>query len=265
MSLRAFTFVFLAALALCGGLAVHAAPPSTVERTRVEPVQPEPEQRTLVANKFLNVTKTPLYFKLLSVTVFAKQTVTASGAETVIYQLTGTTEVVLGRQKKKTLKAGDALLIIAGQKADLKTGAGPSAFVTFNLVAEADLERPLISTPSIVTELFRSPTALPGLEPGRYDLDFTEVTLPASMALDAPHHRSGAALYYVTAGIGLSAIPGTKTTEAPVGKIVYTPAGLVHQWGNQRDTPTKFVVFNLNPLGTPAVKPGDPTTRPASR
>jgi len=251
MRSHAFRLTLLAALALFAVPAVQAAPPTAPERTVIAPPRPEAEQRVLAATNRLNVTKAPLHMKVMSVTVFAQQTVSAFGADTVIYQMAGTTEVSLGGQIK-TLGVGEAFLITAAQKATLKAGAGVSAFVTFNLVSEANLGQALISMPSIVTELFRSPASVPGLEPGRYDLNLTEVTLPGKMELNTPVHRTGAGLYYMIAGIGVSAAGG-KPNPAPAGTIIYAPQDLLHQWGNQSPAPARYVVFNMNRVGTPGV------------
>ncbi len=260
MRSSACRLTLLAAQALCAVSAVQAAPSSAPERTVIAPPRREVEQRVLVSTNRLNVTKTPLYIKVLSVTVFAGQTVSASGAEMAIYQMAGTTEIALDG-RKKTLGPGEAFMVAAGQKATLKAGAGLSAFVTFNLVSEAAVDQPLMSMPSIVTELFRSPTPVPGLEPGRYDLNLTEVTLPGKMGLNTPHYRTGAGLYYMTSGIGVSAA-GKEPMPAPAGTIVYAPAGLLHQWGNMNPAPARYIAFNMNRIGTPAVMEAAPAKAP---
>jgi quercetin dioxygenase-like cupin family protein len=46
-----------------------------------------------------------------------------------------------------------------------------------------------------------------------------------------PHHRSGAALYYIIAGTGANTVAAKTEAKGP-GSLVYEPFGVVHQWGN---------------------------------
>jgi quercetin dioxygenase-like cupin family protein len=77
------------------------------------------------------------------------------------------------------------------------------------------------------------------------------------MPSNPPHHRSGAALYYVLGGTGANTISGKTEAKGP-GSFIYEPFGLVHQWGNVGDVPFTFLVFNINPEGAAAVVPGEP-------
>ena len=77
------------------------------------------------------------------------------------------------------------------------------------------------------------------------------------MPSNPPHHRSGAALYYIVSGIGANTVGG-KTTERGPGSLIYEPSGLVHQWGNPGSEPLTFLAFNINPEGVPAVVPETP-------
>jgi quercetin dioxygenase-like cupin family protein len=79
------------------------------------------------------------------------------------------------------------------------------------------------------------------------------------MPSNAPHHRTGAALYYVLSGTGANTVEGKTETRGP-GSFIYEPAGLVHQWGNPGDTPLTFLTFNINQEGVPAVAPDRPAT-----
>jgi mannose-6-phosphate isomerase-like protein (cupin superfamily) len=77
------------------------------------------------------------------------------------------------------------------------------------------------------------------------------------MPSNAPHQRSGAALYYIVSGTGANAVEDN--TEAKgLGALIYEPFGLVHQWENPGDTPLTFLAFNINPDGMAAVVPGAP-------
>ncbi|MGB6805484.1 MAG: cupin domain-containing protein, partial [Pseudolabrys sp.] len=133
-----------------------------------------------------------------------------------------------------------------------------STFLHFLLVPIADQDQPVETTPAIVKELFRTAAPIPDLKPGSYDLNLTRVTFPAQMPSNPPHHRSGAALYYIISGTGANTVNGKTDAKEP-GSLIYEPFGLVHQWGNPSDTPLTFLAFNINPEGVAAVIPGTPT------
>jgi mannose-6-phosphate isomerase-like protein (cupin superfamily) len=86
----------------------------------------------------------------------------------------------------------------------------------------------------------------------------TRVTFPPGMPSNPPHHRSGAALYYIVSGIGANTVDGETADRGP-GSLIYEPFGLVHQWGNPGSEPLTFLAFNINPEGVPAVIPETPT------
>ena len=79
------------------------------------------------------------------------------------------------------------------------------------------------------------------------------------MPSNAPHHRSGAALYYIVSGTGANTVDGTSAAKTP-GSLIYEPFGLVHQWGNPGDEPLTFLAFNINPDGVAAVVAEAPAT-----
>ena len=132
-----------------------------------------------------------------------------------------------------------------------------SSFIQFFLVPAVDLDRPAASAPAAVTELFRTKAPIPDLKSGGYDFNLTRVTFPAQMPSNAPHHRSGAALYYIISGMGANTVEG-KTEEKGPGSLIYEPFGLVHQWGNPGNDPFTFLAFNINPEGVAAVVAGAP-------
>ena len=70
-------------------------------------------------------------------------------------------------------------------------------------------------------------------------------------SLDAPHHRTGAALYYVLSGTGANTVEGKTEPRVP-GTFIYEPSGLAHQWGNPGEAPLTFLTFNINQEGVPA-------------
>jgi quercetin dioxygenase-like cupin family protein len=214
--------------------------------------------RTVVAStKLPMLGDTPVHFKAVSVTIPAGTSSGVSSTDGILYQLSGSTEVSIGGEVR-TLSPGEGVFIASGSAATLKAGeSGPSTVLHFLLARTADLDVPLESPPAIVQELYRTPTPLPALKPGRYDLNLTRVTFPAQMPSNAPHHRSGAALYFIVSGTGANTVEGKLATERP-GSLIYEPFGLVHQWGNPGDVPLTFLAFNINPEGVAAVLPGAP-------
>jgi mannose-6-phosphate isomerase-like protein (cupin superfamily) len=142
----------------------------------------------------------------------------------------------------------------------LKAGSGgPSAFLHFFLVPAADLDRSAEAAPAVVKELYRTATSIPDLKAGGYDLNLARVSFPAQMPSNPPHHRSGAALYFIISGTGANTVNGATVARGP-GSLIYEPFGLVHQWGNPGNEPLTFLAFNINPDGAPAVLPGAPGT-----
>ena len=156
------------------------------------------------------------------------------------------------------LNAGEALFITGGKTAALTAGSGgPSTFLHFFLVPAVDLGRPVETAPAAVRELYHTATPIPDLKPGGYDLNLTRVTFPAQMPSNPPHHRSGAALYYIISGTGANTVDGKTEARGP-GSLIYEPYALVHQWGNPGNEPLIFLAFNINPEGVAAVLPGAP-------
>ena len=206
--------------------------------------------RTIVAaTKLPSVVETPLHFKAMRVTLQPGGKSSLSAANGILYQLSGSTEISGG--ENKVLGAGEALFVAAGRTASLSAGSGaPSILLYFLLAPAAELDRPTAMAPAAVTELYRTVAPIPDLKPGGYDLNLTRVTFPPGMPSNAPHHRSGAALYYIVSGTGAK-------TRGP-DSLIYEPFGLVHQWGNPGGEPLTFLAFNINPDGVAAVLPDAP-------
>ena len=203
------------------------------------------------------MTDVPLYFKAVSVTLAPGATSRASASNGILYQISGSTEVSIGAETK-TLGAREGLFIASGKVASLKAGnTEPSNFLHFFLSPVADLDRPAETAPAVVRELYRTAAPIPDLKPGSYDLNLTRVTFPAQMPSNPPHHRSGAALYYIISGTGANTVDGKAEARGP-GSLIYEPFGLVHQWGNPGNQPMTFLAFNINPDGEAAVLPGAP-------
>src|SRR5229473_621296 len=246
MRFRTTALVLLGAMALpASGAAQTTAAPSAITRTVV------------AATKLPTVTDVPLHFKAVNITLQPDEKSSVSAANGVLYQLSGSTEVSLGGEPKM-LNAGEGLFIAGGKAAALTAGSGrPSTFLHFFLVPAVDLDQPVETAPAAVRELYRTAAPIPDLKPGAYDLNLTRVTFPAQMPSNAPHHRSGAALYYIISGAGANTVDGKTEARGP-GSLIYEPFGLVHQWGNPGASPFTFLAFNTNPEGVSAVVSGSP-------
>jgi quercetin dioxygenase-like cupin family protein len=221
---------------------------------------PATTRTVIAATKLPTVTDVPRHFRLVSVTLPPGEKSSASGADGVLYQVSGSTEVS-ACSDTKVLNGAEGIFIAGGQACEVKAGgAEPSVFLHFLLAPAAELDRLTAPPPATVKELYRTPAPIPDLRAGGYDLNLTRVTFPAKMPLNAPHHRSGAALYYVISGTGANTIGGQTIDRGP-GALIYEPYDLVHQWGNPGDTPLTFLTFNINPEGVQAVLPGAPAPR----
>jgi quercetin dioxygenase-like cupin family protein len=210
--------------------------------------------RTVVAGaKLADVTAAPLYFCALAVTIPAGATTPIAAAPNgVLYQLSGSTAIAAGGESK-TLAPGEGIVLTGGSDATLKASSdGPSHILHFLLLPAALFDKAVETEPAAVTELLRTPAPIPALKPGAYDVNLTRVTFPPQMPANPPHHRSGAALYYVVSGTGVTTVAGSTTAKGP-GSLIYEPSSLVHQSGNPGTEPWTFIAFNINPEGVPAV------------
>jgi quercetin dioxygenase-like cupin family protein len=162
----------------------------------------------------------------------------------------------------RTLRNGDAMFVGKGESATLKAaGPEPAVFLHFLLLPAADLEKVVEGAPAVVTELYRTTAPIPSLKSGPYEFTLTRVTLPPRMPSNAPHYRSGGALYYVASGTGTTTVEG-RTETKPTGSRLFEPYGMVHQWGNPGDTPLVLLQANISPEGVPAVIVGIPPAGP---
>ncbi len=240
-------------LLLLGAMA--ALPASGAAQTA--PAPPAITRTVVAATKLPTVTDVPLHFKAVSITLQPNEKRAISAANGILYQMSGSTEVSRGGEAKM-LSAGEGLFIAGGKTAALTAGSrGPSTFLHFFLVPAVDLGRPVETAPAAVRELYRTETPIPDLKPGGYDLNLTRVTFPAQMPSNPPHHRSGAALYYIISGTGANTVDGKTEARGP-GSLIYEPYALVHQWGNPGNEPLIFLAFNINPEGAAAVLPSTP-------
>jgi quercetin dioxygenase-like cupin family protein len=203
------------------------------------------------------VTDVPLYLRAVAVSLEPGQTSGAAAVNGILYQISGATEVSVGGEAK-TLNVAEAVFIDKGSTVALKAGgAAQSTFLHFLLAQAADLDRPTETPPATIQELYRTAAPIPDLKPGSYDINLSRITFPPAMPSNPPHHRSGAALYYIVSGTGANTV-GDKVEAKGPGSLIYEPFGLVHQWGNPGGEPLTFLAFNINPEGVAAVLPGAP-------
>jgi quercetin dioxygenase-like cupin family protein len=218
-----------------------------------------PVTRSVIAEAKVHITgNVPLYFRAVGVIIPANETSSFSApADGILYEMSGSTAATIGG-KAKNLNPHEGVFIAAGRHVVLKAGNDiPSTLMHFMLSRVADLDRPEAAAPATTIEVLRTPKPIPDLKPGVFDLNLTLVTFPPHMPSNPPHHRSGAALYYILSGAGANTVQG-KTETKSVGSMVYEPSNQVHQWGNPGDEPLRFIAFNINPEGVPAVLPGTP-------
>src|SRR6266699_4935136 len=239
-------------------LGAMALPSSGTAQTT--PAPPAITRTVVAATKLPSVTAVPLHFQAVSVTLQPDQKSGVSAANGILYQISGSTEVALDGEAKM-LNAGEGLFIAGGKTAALSAGSGgPSTFLHFILAPAVDSGQPAETAPAVVRELYRTANPIPDLKPGGYDLNLTRVTFPAQMPSNPPHHRSGAALYFIISGTGANTIDGKTETRGP-GSLIYEPHTLVHQWGNPGSEPLIFLAFNINPEGMAAVLPETPVKK----
>ena len=217
---------------------------------------PAPAGRTVVAaTKLANVTGKPLRFKAVGFEISPGAKENFATTDGILYQVSGSLEVSTGTETK-TLTPGEGTYIAAAKSVSVRASGGErSVSLHFLLVPEGDADQP--ETLAFAKELYHIAAPIPGLKSGPYDLNLTRVTFPAHMPSNAPHHRSGAALYYVISGTGANTVDG-KTEQRKPGDFIYEPTTLVHQWGNPGDVPLTFITFNMNQEGVPAVLPDTP-------
>jgi quercetin dioxygenase-like cupin family protein len=216
---------FAIAIGLLGvaGLAVTAP-------AQTPPAAPAITRTVVAGTKLASLDNTPLYFKAVSVSIPPSLKISFSAPPNgILYQLSGSTDLSAG--EPKTITGGGGVMIVGGTTVSLTAGNGEqSTLLYFLLVPKEALDQPVAATPATVNELYRTAAPLPELKPGSYELNLTRVTFPPGMPSNPPHHRSGAALYYIVSGIGANTID-VKTADRGPRSLIYEPFGLVHQWG----------------------------------
>jgi quercetin dioxygenase-like cupin family protein len=208
--------------------------------------------RTVLAVTSLpSVVDAPIFFKLSKIELAAGQTTKYSGPVGFLYVLSGAIAVHTDTGQR-SLQPDDAFLVSAGSTHSLNaSGSQPAQFLHFVLGRSSELDRPAEQPPAVVSELYRTPRAIPDLKPGRYEFTLTRVSYPR-MEPNPPHYRSGAALYYVRSGSGIFIADG-KTETKDMGTPHFEPHGWVHQWANSGDAPLVLLQANISEEGVPAV------------
>src|SRR3981189_456543 len=130
------------------------------------PASPAITRTVIAATKLSTVTDVPLYFKAVSVTLPSGEKSSVSAANSIVYQISGSTEVSLDGETKM-LNAGEGLFVAGGKTSGLKAGSGgASRSLRFFLAPAADLDRPAESPPAAAKELYRTAAPIPDLKPG---------------------------------------------------------------------------------------------------
>lgn len=209
--------------------------------------------RAVLASTALpSVVDAPRYFRMVRVDVPAKQATTYNGSVGVVLALSGSLEVTSGGDRQ-LLEKGEAVLVARGTETTLKAGGNqPAVYLHVMLPTASELGKPMAGRPAAVTELYTTASPIPGLKPGPHEFTVVRVTLPPWMAINPPHRRSGAAMYYILSGTGMFT-SGGKTEPKPAGVAHYEPNDLVHQWANPGDAPLVIIQANVSQEGVPAV------------
>lgn len=218
-----------------------------------QPPSPSGITRTVLASAPLaSVVDAPRHFKLVSVRLSANQETAYSGPMGFVFVLDGELDVS-GDPTPQNLAKGDALFVAAGKRVSIAAGGKkPAAYLHFLLATAAELGSPLENRPAVIQEVFRSQSPVPGLKAGPYEFTLVRVAFPPRFSANPPHHRSGAALYYINAGTGMITFDG-KTEPRPAGAIQYEPHDFVHYWANPGGQALVMIQANLSQEGVPAV------------
>ncbi len=242
MRTNTIALTMLVALIWSGGAGAQTAPGA-------------PSRAVLAAAKLATVTDTPLYFRVSQIAIPPEARTGTASAAAVLYEISGSTEVSINGESK-TLRVGQGLFIPRHAMAQLQAAGRSSILLRFSLESPGDLSRANQTAPAAVSVLYTTTDPIPDLKPGRYDITLTRSSFPAGMPTNRPHHRSGAALYYILSGTGANTVDGKTQSKGP-GSFIYEPASLIHQWGNPGTEPLVMLQFNINPEGVPAVLPAN--------
>ena len=246
------SLIFLTAMAATLGVVLIARPAAAQTTPPPAVARPTAVRAVLASSSLPTVVDAPLHFKLLRVSVPAGQSAASTGGDGFVFQISGVLAVVSGADRR-ILREGEAVFVGGGTSTTLRAeGGGPAVFLHFLILRAGDLDKAAEGPPAIVTELYRTAAPIPGLKPGPYEFSLTRATLPPRLPANPPHHRSGAALYYIASGTGHTTFGG-RTEPRPPGSIQYEPHDHVHQWANPGETPLVLLQANISQEGVPAV------------
>ena len=206
----------------------------------------------LAATVLPTVVEAPVQFGLLQVTVAAGESARYAVPEGMVYQLSGSQVVAWGGDRV-TLRPGGGTYLGASSEATFSAGAEEDAvFLHFLLSPVGETGTPAVTGAAAVDEVHWSSVPLAGLEAGPYAFDLTLLEFGPHYPVNAPHYRSGGALYYVLEGAGAFSAEGV-TQRMPTGSAILEPFALVHRWANPYDDVAIVVLANISPEGEPAV------------
>lgn len=211
-----------------------------------------PEMPHVASGTLASLADAPRYIELLRVAVGPDAEAHLAVGDGIVYLLSGHA-AIRTNGASADLAPGDGRFATRGQDVTITgTGRGEAVILAFLLLERDELARSATQPAVAATRIFRARVPIPGIEPGAYDVDLRKVTFPARTPSNAPHRRTGAALYYVLDGTGANTI-GSKVWKRRRGSIVYEPATVVHQWGNPGRKPLELLIFDVHRSGTPAV------------
>jgi hypothetical protein len=151
---------FAAATALLGvaGLTVVAA-------AQTPPAAPAIARTVVAGTKLPSLGNTPLYFRVVSVSISPGQKISLSAPNGILYQLSGSTEVSAG--EAKTITGGGGAVIAGGTTGSLTAGNGEqSALLYFLLAPKEALDQQVAAAPATVKELYRTTAPIARAETG---------------------------------------------------------------------------------------------------
>ena len=154
-----------------------------------------PVRTVLALTALPSVVDGPRFFRLWKIELPPGKASSLGGPVGFVYVLSGALSVdIQGRQT--TLSEGDGLALPGGRThAIVAQGNAISVFLHFVLAGAKEIEHAPAGEPARANEIYRSPEPIPHLQSGPYEFTLTRVAFPSRMPLNAPHYRSGAALY----------------------------------------------------------------------
>ena len=143
-------------ITIIGGVLLSAASLAAPAAGQTTPVPPAITRTVVAATKLPTVVANPLHFRAMSVTIPPSGASSFKGADGIVYQMAGSTEVSIDGAVKK-IDAGEGLFIASGKQASLKAGSSePSTLLHFLLAPVSELNQPAEAAPAVVKEIYRT-------------------------------------------------------------------------------------------------------------